>query len=122
MITPTTMSTPPSLLSDKTYNILKLGAQLVLPAIGALYFALAAVWDLPAGAQVTGTIAALNVFVGVVVTFAKMLHEASWAQYDGSLALEDTEDGTTIRLQQVDPEALLKKDSILFKVNRPAAS
>lgn len=36
-------------MCDKTYNVLKWMAQLLLPAMGTLYFALASIWHLPYG-------------------------------------------------------------------------
>jgi hypothetical protein len=42
-------------MSNKTYDALKWIAQYLLPAIGALYFALAGVWGLPHGEEVVGT-------------------------------------------------------------------
>ena len=38
-------------MSNKVYDILKFIAQIVLPAIGTLYFALAGIWNLPYGEQ-----------------------------------------------------------------------
>ena len=54
-------------LSDKTYNVLKWIAQLLLPAMATLYFALAGIWNLPYGEEVVGTISAVDVFLGVVL-------------------------------------------------------
>lgn len=54
-------------MSDKTYNILKKIAQLVLPAVGTLYFALAGIWGFPYGEEVVGTITAVDTFLGVVL-------------------------------------------------------
>lgn len=52
---------------DKTYNVLKWMAQLLLPAMGTLYFALASIWHLPYGEQVVGTITAVDAFLGVIL-------------------------------------------------------
>ena len=38
-------------MCDKTYNVLKWMAQLLLPAMGTLYFALASIWRLPYGSR-----------------------------------------------------------------------
>lgn len=42
-------------------------AQLLLPAMGTLYFALASIWHLPYGEQVVGTITAVDAFLGVIL-------------------------------------------------------
>lgn len=54
-------------MCDKTYNVLKWIAQLLLPAMGTLYFALASIWRLPYGEQVVGTITAVDTFLGVIL-------------------------------------------------------
>ena len=54
-------------MCDKTYNVLKWKAQLLLPAMGTLYFALASIWHLPYGEQVVGTITAVDAFLGVIL-------------------------------------------------------
>lgn len=55
------------ILEDKTYNYLKWIAMIVLPAIGTLYFALAAIWGLPFGEQIVGTITAIDAFLGAIL-------------------------------------------------------
>ena len=58
------------LMSDKTYDILKYIAQIVLPAIAALYAALAGIWGFPYGEQIVGTITALDVFLGAILKYS----------------------------------------------------
>ncbi len=53
--------------NNKTYDILKWVAQILLPAIGTLYFAIASVWGLPYSEQVVGTITAVDVFLGALL-------------------------------------------------------
>lgn len=65
-------------LSNKTYEVLKWIAQIVLPALGTLYFALSSIWGLPYGEQVVGTITAVDAFLGTLlglstVTYNKQL-------------------------------------------------
>ena len=54
-------------MSNKVYDILKWIAQILLPALGTLYFALAAIWGLPYAEQVVGTITAIDTFLGVIL-------------------------------------------------------
>lgn len=54
-------------MSDKAYNVLKWITMLVLPGLGTLYFALASIWGLPYGEEVTGTITAVVTFLGAVL-------------------------------------------------------
>lgn len=51
-------------MSNKTYDILKYIAQIVLPAAGALYASLSGIWGLPYGEAIVGTIAAVDTFIG----------------------------------------------------------
>lgn len=54
-------------MSDHTYDVIKWIAQILLPALGALYFALAGIWGLPYGEQVVGTLAALDACLGALL-------------------------------------------------------
>lgn len=54
-------------MSNKVYDGLKWVAQILLPAIGALYFALADLWGLPYPTEVVGTITAIDAFLGCVL-------------------------------------------------------
>ena len=54
-------------MCNKTYDILKWIALVVLPAIGTLYFALAGIWGFPYGEQIVGTITAIETFLGAVL-------------------------------------------------------
>lgn len=55
------------MMTNRTYDILKYIAQIVLPAIGTLYFALAQIWGLPYGEQIVGTITAIDAFLGAIL-------------------------------------------------------
>lgn len=67
-------------MKNKTYDILKYVAQIVLPAIGTLYFALASIWGLPYGEEVVGTITALDTFLGALL----MLSSNSYNKKEGN--------------------------------------
>lgn len=54
-------------MSNETYDILKYVAQIVLPAIGTLYFALATIWGLPYAEEIVGTITAIDTFLGIIL-------------------------------------------------------
>ena len=59
-------------MSNKIYDILKFIAQVVLPAIGTLYFALAGIWGFPFGEEIVGTITAVDTFLGVILGISTM--------------------------------------------------
>jgi TRAP-type uncharacterized transport system fused permease subunit len=54
-------------LKNSVYDVLKYIAQIVLPALGTLYFAIANIWGLPYGEQIVGTITAIDAFLGVLL-------------------------------------------------------
>ncbi len=64
-------------MSNKVYDVLKYIAQIVLPALGTLYFALASIWGLPYGEEVVGTITALDAFLGTLL----MISSANYNKY-----------------------------------------
>lgn len=54
-------------MNQKIYDTLKWIAQILLPALGALYAALAGIWGWPYAEAVVGTISAVDVFLGAVL-------------------------------------------------------
>ena len=54
-------------MSNKVYDVLKYVAQIVLPALATLYFALAKIWNFPYGSEVVGTISAVDAFLGCLL-------------------------------------------------------
>lgn len=55
------------MMSNKTYNIIKAIAQLILPALAALYASLAGIWGWPYAEAIVGSISAVDVFLGVLL-------------------------------------------------------
>jgi hypothetical protein len=64
-------------MTNKVYDVLKYIAQIVLPAIGTLYFALAGIWGLPCGEQVVGTITAIDAFLGAILRITTVKYNKS---------------------------------------------
>lgn len=54
-------------MKNETYDKLKYVAQIIIPAAGTLYFALAGIWGLPYGEQIVGTLTAIDAFLGAVL-------------------------------------------------------
>lgn len=104
-------------MSNKTYDILKYVAQIVLPAVGTLYFALASIWGLPYGEQIVGTITAIDAFLGALLRISSNHYNG-----DGELVVDEsnpTKDIYRIELEDY-PEQLATKDKIVLKVSHPA--
>lgn len=102
--------------SNTLYDIMKHITQITLPALGTLYFALSQIWGLPAGAEVVGSITAVDAFLGLTLGISSAQYNNSDAAYDGHINV--TNDGTaTLNL---DPNAVADKDKVVVKVNKPA--
>ena len=55
------------ILNNKVYDVLKFIAQIVLPAIATLYITVANIWGLPYGEQISGTVMAIDTFLGALL-------------------------------------------------------
>lgn len=63
-------------MSNKTYDILKFVAQVVLPALGTLIFALSAAWGGWDWAEpVVGTITAVDAFLGAILGISSVQYK-----------------------------------------------
>ena len=54
-------------MSNRTYDILKWIAQILLPALGTLIFALSKIWGFNYATEIVGTISAVDVFLGALL-------------------------------------------------------
>jgi len=61
-------------MSNNCYNVLKWIAQILLPAIGTLYYALSKIWQFPYAEEVVGTITAVDAFLGALLGISTMLY------------------------------------------------
>ena len=59
-------------MSNKVYDVLKWIAQILLPALGTLYFALSSIWGLPYGEEIVGTITAIDAFLGAILGISNL--------------------------------------------------
>lgn len=109
-----------NILNSKQYDIIKWLTVTLLPAVGTLYFALATIWNFPAGQQVLGTLLAVQAFIGVVMGVSTKQYEESGEKYSGEIKVNETPEklGYSLELKD-DPEALKEKDEVTFKVNSP---
>lgn len=65
--------------SNKTYDILKWIAQILLPAVATLYFALAQIWHFPYAEQIVGTITAVDCFLGALLGISTVMYNKGGA-------------------------------------------
>lgn len=54
-------------MTNEIYDKLKFLAQVILPALGTLYFALSGIWGFPYGEEIVGTITAVDAFLGALL-------------------------------------------------------
>ena len=107
-----------SLLSNKAYDVAKDATQIWLPALAALYSAIAIVWGLPFHAEVVATIAAIVVFMGTVLKVSSTRYAKQEAVYDGELVVNMTDpESETMRLS-IDEhwDELANRDNLRIKI------
>ncbi|MBO5629415.1 MAG: phage holin [Aeriscardovia sp.] len=103
--------------SDDTYNTLKWIAQIALPALGTLYFALAQIWGLPFGEQIVGTITAIDAFLGALLKVSSDNYEG-----DGELIVDTSnpeKDIYSIAIPDY-PDKLAQKNRVVLNVTQAA--
>jgi hypothetical protein len=105
--------------SNKTYDVLKWIAQILLPALGTLYFAVASIWGAPCAEQVVGTLTAIDVFLGAVLGISSNNYEKSDASTDGTLHIDTKNDDATITQVELNTDIcdVLDSDKITLTVN-----
>ena len=69
-------------MSNRLYDCLKRVAQVWLPAIATLYFALSQIWGLPYAEQIVGTITAVDAFLGAVLGVSTHLYNKKQGTLD----------------------------------------
>lgn len=109
-------------ITGKTYDYLKFLAQILLPALGTLYFGLAGIWGLPNADEVVGTIVVVDTFLGVVLGLSQKAYDKQVAT--GDLTLEQTEHGKVYGLElDGDPEYELQgKKEVRFRVKKKSTT
>ena len=80
---------------------------------------LAGIWGLPYADKIVGTVAAVNLFVGVLVGVSKKIYDDTGGKYDGTVDVTIDEVGKkTFSLNlDGDPDDLDQKTEIVFRVN-----
>lgn len=106
------------ILSDRLYNGAKRFVQIILPAISALYFGLAQIWGFPDPEKVVGTIACVQLFLGICLGISSKTYNDLNAGEVGQLVIIQDELGhKTYSLElKGDPETIDNKDEVTFKV------
>lgn len=54
-------------MTNKVFDIIRFLCEVLVPAIGALYFGLSKIWGFPYGHEVVGTCSVVAVFLGAII-------------------------------------------------------
>lgn len=104
-------------MTNKTYDILKWVAQIVLPALGTFVAGIFALYHLPYGEQVVGTITLIDAFLGALLKISSDGYSG-----DGELIVDKSDpfkDVYSISIPDY-PDVLASKDKIMLSVRHPA--
>ena len=71
------------IMSNKMYDFLRFIAEILLPALGALYAALGQFWPFPYIEQIVGTVAAIDTFMGALLKVSKNKYDKSQQNING---------------------------------------
>lgn len=110
-------------MQNQTYDRLKWGQLVVLPALGALYFGLGNIWGLPKVEEVVGTVNVLGVFYGALLGIKSVAYnkkQPSIATGNINVA-DDEEDGSLGFVFDVNDNLAELRDGqkVMFMVKRP---
>lgn len=110
------------ILSDEVYDMLRQVVEKVLPGIGLLYAAFAAYWGWGYAFEVSGSIAALAVFGGLLLSLSRkgrtVNPDAPPGGYDGQVVEDVNAEGLPILRVELDPAAtedIMNKQQIVIK-------
>ena len=103
-------------ITNKSYDIIKWIVVIVIPAVITLYSTLGGIWDFPLVQEITGTLAAIDVFLGVIMKISSATYNK---EYDGVLHVDTVNDEATDKyLFEVDDlDQLANKDRITLKID-----
>jgi hypothetical protein len=108
------------LLPNKLYDYLKWACLVLLPSIGAFYYAGAELFDWPNSRGFNGMINLIIVFLGSVLGISSRSYNTSDTKYDGQIVVVPvSKDESTLNVT-FDQEALVKGDKkeIVLKILR----
>jgi hypothetical protein len=101
-------------MNDKTYDILKRVALIVVPALATFVNAVGIVWGVPYTSEVTATITAFGVFLGAAIGVSSKNYEPDT---HGNLVV--TKHNDVYADFTAEPSNLKDGDTIILKVSKP---
>lgn len=111
------------LLKNKVYDSLKWITLIVIPASNALYLGLAQLWNWGNAAEVAGSIALVDTFLGAVLQLSSRTYNNSEQAVDGYLGATgvdpDTGHPNLALTVTTDPKQLLEGKTARLKIGSP---
>lgn len=103
------------ILSDKAYDRLKWVAQYLLPGIVTLWLAIAKIWNLPYGAEIGGTLSAIDLFLGTILGISSKNYGG-----DGTMVVNTTDPEKDVYTLKYNGNIadIVDKKSVTFKVEK----
>ena len=103
-------------ITNKVYDVLKWIVVIVIPAIITLYSTLGSIWSFPLVQEITATLAAIDVFLGVVMKISSASYNK---ELDGILYVDtiSDEEKDTYLFEVNDLDQIASKDRITLKIN-----
>lgn len=99
--------------SSKTYNILKWGTMILMPALTTLVATIGPLWGLPYIDQIVPTMTALTAFMGALVGISTQQYNLHKPAVDGTLHVIGNE--TFVELEKP-LEDTVDRDKVVFEV------
>lgn len=103
-------------MNNKTYDILKYIAQIVLPALGAFYFGLSKYWNLPYPEAIVGTIACVDTLLGALLKLSSDRYYKQGKDVLGTLAIDTENETANFNFNETNAEELLNAKTAKVKV------
>lgn len=112
------------LLSNNAYDALKKSVQIILPGAATLYVGLSEFWNLPNAASVSGSIALVATFLGLILGVSSKQYNKTEGTPDADLVVSEVDGETYLSLgiNRKSVEELVAKDSVRFAVVRNTES
>lgn len=111
------------IFSNKMYGILKFLAQILLPALAVFYLSVAPLWGFPKQEEVAGTIVALDLLLGALLSLSTSAYNKSEEAYEGYLDSTSVDEDTGIPDMKLvvtkDPSEIIRGNVARFKIGPP---
>lgn len=107
------------MLSNNVYNTFNLFVQLILPATLTLYVTLATIWHWDHVTEVSSSVSALTVFLGLILRISNKSYINSDGRFGGNIIVTENEEGIKTYSLEVhgNPEDIVNQKEITFKVS-----